>query len=86
MNSSPGFSDDKVDSLLARGRNTLDPQQRIEIYDQLRKRLLDLSPFVFINFREQCFARRADVEGFTNLDGVLTYNSGITLEDTYVKK
>jgi glutathione transport system substrate-binding protein len=86
MNSSPGFSDSEVDSLLASGRNTIDPQKRIAIYDQLRKRLLDLSPFVFINFREQCFARRTGVEGFTNLDGVLTYNSGITLEDTYVKK
>lgn len=86
MNSAPGFADAQVDEFLATGRSTLDPAKRAEIYDNLRKRILDLSPFVFINFREQCFARGADVEGFTNLDGILTYNSGITLENTYVRK
>lgn len=86
MNSAPGFSDAEVDTLLNQGRSTLDPQKRLEIYDKLRKRILDLSPFVFINFREQCFARNSNVEGFKNLKGILTYNSGITLEDTFVKK
>lgn len=86
MNSAPYFNDKEVDELLAIGRTTLDPAKRAEIYDNLRKRILDQSPFVFINFREQCFARGADVEGFTNLDGILTYNSGITLENTYVRK
>lgn len=86
MNSAPYFADRQVDEYLALGRKTLDPAKRAEIYDNLRQRILELSPFVFINFREQCFARGADVEGFTNLDGILTYNSGITLENTYVRK
>lgn len=86
MNSAPWFADDEVDALLKEGRETLDDSKRVEIYDKLRERLLELSPFVFINYREQCFARADYVEGFKNLDGVLTYNSGITLEDTYVKQ
>lgn len=86
MNSSAWFSDKEVDSLLKEGRVTLDSGKRTEIYDKLRKRILDLSPFVFINYREQAFARAESVEGFVNLKGVLTYNSGITLEDTYVKQ
>ena len=52
--------------------------------DKLRKRVLDLSPFVFINYREQAFASSNKMEGFVNLPGVVTYNSGLTLEDTYV--
>jgi len=86
MNSAPGFSDSEVDSLLVQGRTTLGDAERIEIYDKLRLRLLEQSPFVFINFREQCFARAAYVEGFHNLQGILTYNSGICLEDTYIRK
>lgn len=86
MNSAAWFADAEVDKLLEEGRTTLDTAKREEIYDKLRKRILDLSPFVFINYREQCFARNENVEGFTNLDGVLTYNSGISLENTYVKE
>lgn len=83
MNSAPGFNDATVDSLLKQGRETLDATKRAAIYDQLRERILELSPFVFINYREQIFATSADVKGFVNLPGILTYNSGITLEDTY---
>lgn len=86
MNSAPGFSDEQIDQLLAKGRTTLGDAERQEIYDQFRLRILELSPFVFMNYREQCFARADYVEGFTNLQGILTYNSGICLEDTYVKK
>jgi glutathione transport system substrate-binding protein len=86
MNSSAWFADDEVDALLRQGRVTLAGQQREVIYDKLRARLLELSPFVFINYREQVFARGNYVQGFTNLDGVLTYNSGIALENTYAAK
>lgn len=84
MNSSAWFSDTEIDSLLKEGRTTIDAAKREEIYDKLRKRVLDLSPFVFINYREQAFASSNKVEGFVNLPGVVTYNSGLTLEDTYV--
>ena len=86
MNSCPGFADDKIDELLQKGRTTLDEKEREEIYDQFRERALELSPFVFINFREQVFATSKNVHGFKNLDGILTYLSGLTLQDTYVEE
>lgn len=82
MNSSPGFSDPEIDRLLNLGRETLDEEERIKIYDEFRERALEQSNFVYLNYREQSFARRDYVDGFKNLDGILTYNSGITLEDT----
>lgn len=86
MNSSAWFADAEVDNLLREGRVTLDNQKREVIYDKLRARILELSPFVFINYREQCFARGKYVQGFKNLDGILTYNSGIALENTFATK
>ena len=41
---------------------------------------------MFINFREQVFATAKNVHGFQNLDGILTYLSGLTLQDTYVEE
>ncbi|MFT8343329.1 MAG: ABC transporter substrate-binding protein [Clostridium beijerinckii] len=84
MNSSAWFADAKIDELLEKGRTTLDPDERAKIYDQFRERALELSPFVFINYREQSFAISKAVHEFKNLDGILTYYSGSTLENTYV--
>lgn len=86
MNSSPGFSDPEIDRLLNLGRTTLDEKEREEIYDKFRLRALEQSNFVYLNYREQVFARADYVEGFKNLDGILTYCSGITLENTSAKK
>lgn len=85
MNSSPGFSDPEIDRLLDLGRVTLDETERQKIYDEFRERALELSNFVYINYREQSFARGNYVEEFKNLDGILTYCSGITLENTIAK-
>ncbi len=86
MNSCPGFGDDLIDQYLAEGRESLDPDERTVIYNKFRERALELSPFVFLNYREQIFAYGNNVKGFNNLDGVLTYCSGITLENTYVEE
>lgn len=86
MNSCPGFADSEIDELLTKGRTTLDEAERQEIYDQFRERALELSPFVFINYREQVFAMAPGVKGFKNLDGILTYLSGLTLQNTYVEE
>lgn len=85
MNSSPGYSNEEIDRLLNEGRTTLDPEKRMEIYDEFRLKALEESNFVYINFREQCFVRADYVEGFVNLDGILTYCSGITLENVVVR-
>lgn len=86
MNSCPGFADATVDGLLEKGRTSLDEKERIAVYDEFRERALEQSPFIFINFREQVFAVNDKVQGFKNLDGILTYLSGLTLQDTYVEE
>lgn len=86
MNSSAWFEDEEIDRLLEEGRTTVDEAERAVIYDKFRLRALELSPFVFINYREQIFAMSDKVEGFQNMDGILTYTSGITLENTTVAK
>lgn len=86
MNSSPGFSDPEIDRLLNLGRTTLDEAERQKIYDEFRLRALEQSNFVYLNYREQVFARADYVEGFKNLDGILTYCSGITIENAYVNE
>lgn len=86
MNSSAWFADAEIDKLLEEGRTTVDEAERAVIYDKFRLRALELSPFVFINYREQVFAMSDKVKGFQNMDGILTYTSGITLENTTVTK
>lgn len=86
LNSSAWFQDAEIERLLAEGRSTFDPAKRAAIYDKFRQRALDLSPFVYINYREQCFARSDKVKNFKNLDGILTFQSGISLENVVVQK
>lgn len=80
------FSDDKVTSLLDQGVGTLDTTKRNTIYSQFDQQALDLSPFVFLNYRNQSYAMSKKVGGFKNLPGNLTFQSGITLQDTYLSK
>lgn len=80
----PYFADDVVDRLLDEGRTTLDREKRKEIYHELEKRLLDLSPWIFIGFRQQAYAFRTNIKGFKQLPGFLTFYSGLNLK--YVSK
>jgi peptide/nickel transport system substrate-binding protein len=41
-------------------------------------------PIVGLTWREQAYAMAKDVSGFTNLPGMLTFVSGVTLENTAV--
>lgn len=79
---SPGFSDPIIDGLLARGRSTVDLEERVEIYAELQRRMLELAPLVPLNWREQGYAHLPTVSGFHNLPGFLSFFSGITLETT----
>lgn len=65
-----GFSDPEIDRLLAEGRAELDEAARKEIYLQVETRMLELAPFVFINFRPQAEACAANVKGYVRVPGV----------------
>lgn len=85
MNNSPYFDDSEINHLLDAGRTTLDPVARSQIYDDFARRALDLSPFVYLMWRDQSYAVRSNVSGFTNLPGALTFQSGYSLENVTVK-
>jgi len=85
LNNSAYFQDEKIDKLLDEGRTELDPEKREAIYGELIERALELSPFVYLTWREQSYGMSEDVEGFKNLPGFLSFQSGITLDEVTVK-
>src|SRR5699024_2752961 len=85
LNTSAYFDDDEINKLLKKGRKEEDEEKREEIYGELYERTLEQSPFVFINWRTETYGMTEDVEGFENFEGFMSFQSGITLEDTYVE-
>lgn len=66
-----GFADEQIDKLLDEGRSTLDQAKRKAIYTQVEQRLTELAPWVFLHWRPQAEATRANVHGYTRLPGAL---------------
>ncbi|MDJ0623704.1 MAG: ABC transporter substrate-binding protein [Desulfocapsaceae bacterium] len=66
-----GFRDETIEKLLAEGRTTTSTEARQKIYYQLEKRLLELSPWVHINWRANCHAHTDKVMGYKHLGGFL---------------
>jgi len=85
LNTSAYFDDDEINKLLKEGRKNIDEKERENIYSQLYERTLDQSPFVFINWRKESYGMQEGIQGFKNLDGFMSFQSGITLEDTYIE-
>jgi peptide/nickel transport system substrate-binding protein/glutathione transport system substrate-binding protein len=65
------FSDATLDRLLAEGRATADQARRAAIYAQVEQRLVELAPWVFLHWRPQAEATRANVGGYQRLPGAL---------------
>lgn len=82
----PGYHDAKVNQLLDQARATLDKTKRKQLYFQMEKLALQDAPYTFLTWREQGYAYKKGVTGFTNLPGFLTFWSGYTLEDTTLPK
>ncbi len=81
-----GFRDDKLQELLAEGRSLTQLGKRIEVYRKVEQRLLELSPWVFINWREQAQAYRDKVKGYKQLGGALSESSpGIALPVLWIE-
>jgi ABC-type transport system substrate-binding protein len=75
-----GFSDAKLDQLLDEGRTTLDQAKRKAIYAQIEQRIVDLAPWVWINWRPQAEAAAAHVHGFFQFPGALAGKSLMNLK------
>ena len=75
-----GFRDERLEDLLAQGRAATEIGARKQIYHQVEKRLINLSPWVFINWRETAQAFHKNVKGYKQLGGGLAELSpGIAL-------
>lgn len=84
QNASYGYDDPKVAELLAAGRAATDTAERKAVYDELSEYVLEQAPIVTLAWRAQAFGYSADVKGFTNIPGFLTFDSGYTLADTSI--
>ena len=81
---SNGFADEQIDEWLAEGRRTIDEDERKEIYRQIEERVLELSPWTWLVYRQDGEAVRATVHGYEHLPGPLGYFSGLTLQETWI--
>lgn len=75
-----GYRDEVLEKLLTEGRSNTEEAKRKVIYAKAEERLLETSPWVFVNYREQAQAYRRNVKGYRHLSGALNESStGISL-------
>lgn len=70
-----GYRDEVLESLLAEGRALTDTEARKEVYRKVEERLVETTPWAFINWREQAQAYTNDVKGYVHLGGALSESS-----------
>jgi ABC-type transport system substrate-binding protein len=67
-----GFSDPVIEDLIQKGRTSTDPAKRKVIYHDLEQRVLELTPWVFVNWRAKAQAYKDKVHGYVHLGGALS--------------
>lgn len=77
-----GLSVPRIDELLAEGRRTFDPARRRAIYAELERVCLEQVPIAGLCWRDQGYAMKKGLRGFTNMPGALSFYSARTLETT----
>lgn len=73
----------EIHKLLVEGRAEFDPAKRRAIYDELQKVALQVVPLASLCWRQQGYAMKKNVQGFTNMPGGLNFYSGYSLENVY---
>lgn len=73
------YSNTKVDALLKKGAETLDPKARVKIYQELQKVLIDESPWINISHAVDLYAAKANIKGF------YPHPTGVSWLNTVVK-
>ncbi|MGR3376922.1 ABC transporter substrate-binding protein [Salipiger abyssi] len=76
-----GLETPEISELFAKGRTIFDTEERKAVYKELEKVAIETAPIMGLCWREQGYGMAANVEGFANIPGQLTFHSGITLED-----
>ncbi len=77
---STGIALPRLHALFEAGRSESDPAKRRAIYDEVQQIATEQAPVVGLAFRAQGYAMVRELDGFTNLPGLLTFFSPITLE------
>ena len=80
-----GFMDAEIEDLLQKGRTTTDMGARRQIYREVEQRILELTPWVHINWRANCHAFKDKVKGYVHLGGALA-ESYPSLKHTWVSE
>jgi len=76
-----GWHSERIDGLLQAGQVELDHAKRELIYKDLVRAYFEEVPHVPLNWRQQAYANRAYVKGFTPLPGFLNPYSGYGLDN-----
>lgn len=80
------YRDAVLDDLLKKARGVTDLAARKAIYREAEQRILEQSPWVFINWRDQAQAYKAKVKGYVQLGGALSESApGIALPTLWMK-
>lgn len=81
-----GYRDAELEALLVEGRSHTDPKDRLPFYLKAEQRIVDTSPWVFVNWREQAQGYLRKVQGYVQLNGALSESSaGISLPTMWLK-
>jgi glutathione transport system substrate-binding protein len=80
---SSGFADEEIDRLLVEGRSAQGEDERKAIYLELERRLLEISPWNFLAWREQGEGLKEEIQGYEHLPGSTGFKSAVTLEATW---
>lgn len=64
------WSNKEMDDLLAKGRTTIDNNERKKIYKQFEDVLIREAPWIFVMFRPQAEASAANVKGYVRIPGI----------------
>ena len=78
---STGITVPGLSTLLHQGRAEFDPEKRRAIYAKVEELVLEQAPFVGLAWRSQGYAMKANLQGFTNIPGPLSFYSATTLEN-----
>ena len=73
--------DEELDELLDQARQTVDPNERLELYRQVQELLVEIAPMVYIHHQEYLMGVNEDVNGLTQMPTQL-----LNLKDVYMKQ
>ena len=78
------FGDKQIDQWMQEGAFEMDPVKRKAIYAKVQKRFMELSPTLFLSWREQGEGAQSYVKGYFHIPGL--YDSSRTLERAWLDK